>query len=131
MSWQILEGASTIPLTLFEAVEALDAGPIHHQELIELQGHELAPEWQRLQAEAMIWLCTSWLKDYPLSAALAKPQRGEETFYDRRRPEDSHLDSQMTLEEQFSLLRIVDNEAYPAFFEMNGRRYRLRIDPWC
>ena len=131
MSWQILEGASTIPLTLFEAAAALDAGPIHAQEMLQLQGHELAPEWQRLQAEATIRLCSQWLKDYPASAARAQPQQGEESSYGRRSPEDSCLDPQQSLEDQFPLLRVVDNEAYPAFFEMKGRRYRLRIEPWC
>ena len=131
MSWQILEGASTIPLTLFEAAAALDAGPIHAQELLQLQGHELAPEWQRLQAEATIRLCSQWLKDYPASAARAQPQQGEESSYGRRRPEDSRLDPQQSLEDQFPLLRVVDNEAYPAFFEKKGQRYRLRIEPWC
>lgn len=31
MTWQILEGASSIPITLFEATAALDAGPIYLQ----------------------------------------------------------------------------------------------------
>lgn len=131
MSWQILEGASTIQLTLFEAAVALDAGPIHAQEMLQLNGHELAPEWQRLQAQATIRLCSRWLNDYPGSAACAQPQQGEESFYGRRRPEDSCLDPQQSLKDQFPLLRVVDNEAYPAFFERNGRRYRLRIEPWC
>ena len=59
------------------------------------------------------------------------PSQGEESAYSRRRPEDSRLDPLQNLEDQFPLLRIVDNEAYPAFFERKGRRYRLRIDPWC
>ena len=131
MSWQILEGASSIPLTLFEAAAALDAGPIYAQVMLQLQGHELAPEWQRLQAQATIRLCSQWLKDYPASAAHAQPQQGEESSYGRRRPEDSRLDPQQSLEDQFPLLRVVDNEAYPAFFERKGQRYRLRIEPWC
>ena len=31
MTWQILEVASSIPITLFEGVADLDAGPIHLQ----------------------------------------------------------------------------------------------------
>lgn len=130
MSWQILEGATTIPLTLFEATDELDAGPIHGREMLKLKGHELAPQWQKLQAEATIRLCSRWLKDYPGSADQAEQQRGEESFYERRSPEDSRLDLQRSLEDQFSLLQIVDNEAYPAFFERNGHRYRLRMEPW-
>ena len=130
MSWQVLEGASTIPLTLFEADVALDAGPIYAQEMLQLEGHELAPEWQQLQAEATIRLCSRWLKSYPASAACAQPQQGEESAYGRRRPEDSGLDLQQSLEYQFPILRVVDNEAYPAFFVRHGRRYRLQIEPW-
>ena len=117
-----------IPLTLFEAVADLDAGPIHSQEMLQLQGHELAPDWQQLQAEATIRLCTQWLRDYPSSASRPKPQLGPESCYARRLPEDSRLDPAQSLQDQFSLLQVVDNEAYPAFFELKGRRYRLRIE---
>ena len=52
MSWQILEGASKIPVTLFEAVVDLDSGPIYLQQQIELYGHELVEEWRTLLAKA-------------------------------------------------------------------------------
>lgn len=60
MTWQILEGASTIPITLFEAVADLDAGPIDLQRQIDLQGHELVEEWRGLQAQATLGLCLGW-----------------------------------------------------------------------
>ena len=41
MTWQILEGASTIPITLFEAVADLDAGPIYLQQQIALMAMSL------------------------------------------------------------------------------------------
>ena len=44
MTWQVLEGASSIPITLFEAVVELDAGPIYLQQQITLQGPELMEE---------------------------------------------------------------------------------------
>ena len=40
MTWQILQGASAIPITL-TTVTDLDAGPIYLQQEIKLQGHEL------------------------------------------------------------------------------------------
>ena len=39
MTWQIVEGASTIPITLFEAVAELDTLQIYLQKQIDLQGH--------------------------------------------------------------------------------------------
>jgi methionyl-tRNA formyltransferase len=38
------------------------------------------------------------------------------------------LDPQKSLAEQFNILRVVDNDRYPAFFEWNGRRYNLKIE---
>ena len=32
-----------------------------------------------------------------------------------------------TIKEQFNLLRVVDNEKYPAFFDYSGTRYLLKI----
>jgi methionyl-tRNA formyltransferase len=32
------------------------------------------------------------------------------------------------LAEQFDLLRVVDSERFPAFFEYRGRRYKLKIE---
>ena len=130
MTWQIIEGASEIPITLFEADPELDAGQIYNQQIIELNGLELSAEWQQLQASATISLCLRWLTDYPHSATLGKPQEGEESVYQRRTPQDSCLDPTCSLDELFPLLRVVDNQAYPAFFEIDGRRYKLSIVPW-
>jgi methionyl-tRNA formyltransferase len=129
MSWQILEGKNRIPVTLIEAVDAVDAGPIYLQEQIELAGTELNPEWRALQARATLKLCRQWVRGYPAILQAARSQEGAVSIYPRRRPDDSRLDPKKTLAEQFNLLRVVDNEKYPAFFEMNGRRYVVRIDP--
>ena len=129
MTWQILEGASTIPITLFEAVAELDAGPIYLQQQIDLQGHELVEEWRALQAQATLELCLAWFDRYHEVVAAARPQQGEASHYRRRRPADSELDPQRSLAEQFELLRVVDNERYPAFFQWGNRRFSLQVNP--
>ena len=54
-------------------------------------------------------------------------QTGKESFYRRRKPEDSKLDVDKSIKEQFNLLRTVDNDRYPAYFEMFGRKYIIKI----
>ena len=127
MTWQILEGTSSIPVTLFEAVAELDAGPIYWQKKIQLQGHELVDEWRVLQAEATLELCLAWFDRYQEVMAAARPQLGEPSHYRRRRPVDSQLDPERSLADQFNLLRVVDNQNYPAFFRMSGRTYSIQI----
>lgn len=129
MTWQILEGKSRIPVTLIEAVDAIDAGPIYLQEWILLNGTELNSEWRFLQARATQNLCKQWVASYPTILDGARAQVGSGVMYARRRPSDSRLDPHKTLAEQFNLLRVVDNEQYPAFFEMNGRVYVISISP--
>ena len=127
MTWQILEGASSIPITLFEAVADLDAGSIYLQQEIVLQGQELAEEWRVLLAQVTLELCLSWFDRYQEIVNAAQPQHGKASHYRRRRPADSQLDSERSLAEQFNLLRVVDNESYPAFFYWGNQRYDLLI----
>jgi len=129
MTWQILEGKTRIPVTLIEAVDAVDAGPIYLQEWIELSGTELSAEWRTAQGLATLRLCLQWVRTFPDVVRTARTQVGKGSVYRRRRPEDSRLDPNKTLADQFNLLRVVDNESYPAYFEMYGRRYWLKIDP--
>ena len=54
-------------------------------------------------------------------------QTGSGSFYPKRTGKDSELDVNKSIAEQFDLLRVVDNEKYPAFFNFRGRKYVLRI----
>ena len=129
MTWQILEGSNQIPVSLFEATDELDSGSIYLQRLIELNGTELVDQWRALQASTSIELCLEWIDRYNHVITNAKTQQGEGSYYRRRRPSDSKLDPQSSIADQFDLLRVVDNERYPAIFEMHGRSYELLIRP--
>ena len=57
-----------------------------------------------------------------------KKQIGTSTFYCRRKKSDSKLDVNQSILSQFDLLRVVDNNQYPAFFELKGHTYKLSIE---
>ena len=80
-----------------------------------------------MQAQATLELCLSWLDRYQEIVATARPQAGEQTHYRRRRPADSQLDPECSLVEQFNLLRVVDNQHYPAFFHWRGQSFRIHV----
>ncbi len=56
-----------------------------------------------------------------------KDQKGKETYYSKRGVQDSKLDINKTIREQFNLLRIVDNQKFPAFFYYKNYKYILKI----
>jgi methionyl-tRNA formyltransferase len=119
-SWQILEGKNRIPVTLFEAAKKVDSGRIYAQEWLEFGGHKLIDELRVAQARATRNLCKGFVSEYPGILAKAREQVGEESFNPRRKRADSWLNTNQSLVCQFTLLRIVDYERYPAFFENEG-----------
>jgi methionyl-tRNA formyltransferase len=72
-------------------------------------------------------LCHKFVARYPDIVAAAREQEGEESFYPRRGPKDSQLDPEKSIKDQFNLLRVVDNERYPAWFELAGQKYTIEI----
>lgn len=127
LTWQILEGNNYIPITLFEATDEVDSGPIYAQRWVEFEGHELIDELRQAQAETTKEICQWFVDQYPESLSGARVQEGPESFYPRRSPDDSKLDLNKTIAEQFNLFRVADNERYPVFFDFNGRRFYLKI----
>lgn len=127
LTWQILEGKNQIPIILFEADDSVDSGPIYARSHIDFEGHELIDGLRRQLADATFELCSWFVSEYPISASQPIIQTGVESFYPRRGPSDSQLDVNKTIAEQFNLLRVVDNQAYPLFFEWRGKRFVLKI----
>jgi len=127
LSWQVLAARNEIAVTLFEAAAKVDSGPIYGQARMTLDGTELVERLRDQQSRVTFQLCQDFIDRYPASLTQARPQSGADSFYPRRKPADSRLDPAGSIQEQFPLLRIVDNARYPAFFERNGRRYRIEI----
>jgi hypothetical protein len=128
LTWQILEGKNEICVTLLEAEEKVDSGCIYGQECIYFQGNELVEELRQKQAKTTIRLCKKFVNEYPEVVTHARNQKGKESYYPRKNPNDSRLDPDKSIREQFNLLRVVDNERYPAFFELQEEKYVLKIE---
>jgi len=127
MTWQILEGKHEIPIVLFEAREAVDSGPIYLRETMVFDGTELLDELREAVAARTMSLCARFVATYPQVLDGAEQQSGTASYYPRRNADDSRLDPDKSLASQFNLLRVVDNQRYPAFFERDGVRYVLQV----
>lgn len=125
LQWQLLEGKSEIFMSLFEANEKVDNGDIFIQNKMVFDGTELYEDIREKQAIHTTRIIIDFLNIYPNYKALKK--NGAETFYPRRYKEDSELDVDKTIRENFNLLRIGNNEEWPSFFFINGIKYILKI----
>ena len=128
LTWQVIDGKNEIPIVLFEAVEKIDAGPIYLRSDIRLDEGDLIDEIHEKQAEKTYDLCEAFIDSYPQLIGEGEIQKGEETFYSRRTPDDSEIDPEKSIASQFDLLRTVDNMLYPAFFHYRNYKYVIRLE---
>lgn len=126
-TYAVLEGRSGVHICLIDAADEVDSGPIVYKDEIAFKGTELVGDLRGLIGGKTLELCRRFLQEP--SPPEGRPQSGAPTLYKRRGPKDSRLDADKTIAAQFDLLRVVDNDKYPAFFEYRGRRYKLKIEP--
>lgn len=125
--WQVLEGKNEIVFSMFEAGDGIDNGDIYIKEKLFLTGYELNEELREKQAKLTIEMCVNFVNNYKFYSQ-PKKQKGTQSFYAKRTCRDSKLDIHKTIKQQFNLLRIVNNDDYPAFFEIDGKKYSIKID---
>ena len=125
VQWQLLEGSSEIIVSLIEAVDKVDSGDIFLQKKMKFDGTELYDEIRSKQADTSLDIITDFLKSYPNFTR--RKQEGVETFYPKRTMKDGELEMSKTLEQNFNLLRVGNNDEWPSFFHYKGNKYLLKI----
>lgn len=127
VQWQILDGCNRIPISLIIASSAFDSGDVVFRSEFILDGTELYDEIRRKQAIGTLDTIVKFLNIYP--NFFKEKQSGGESFYPKRYPNDSKLNINDTLKEQFNLLRVCNNEEWPAFFYYKETKYIVKIYP--
>lgn len=125
--WSILGGENKITVSLLEASEPIDSGAIWLKTAFDLEGHELLQEINARLFVAELLLMTHAVEQF--DSIKPTKQAGEPGPYMAKRSSaDSRLDPNKTIVEQFNLLRVVDSQRYPAFFDYQGQRYLIKIE---
>lgn len=110
----ILEGKADTVLTALRIIDEMDAGPVYTKLPLSLAGRA---EEIYLRAGSLSWEIIRWmLREEPSPI----PQEGEVTYFSRRNPEQSRLPKDVTLEDIFNHIRMLDAPTYPAAFMEYG-----------
>ena len=125
--WDILSGKNEITVSLIHASHPVDSGDIIYQTSFKLNGYELLDDinYQLFKVEyELVLKCLNSANKLPSR----KQNDSSASYWEKRSELDSELDINKTIKEQFNLLRVVDNEHYPAFFRHLGSKYVLKIE---
>lgn len=126
--WSILEGAETITVSLLEAEDKVDSGAIWKKLVVPVPKHALFDEINEVLFEAESQLMSFAVSVFDSIAPEPQDSSVVPSYYPRRSPEDSELDSQKSIAEQFDLLRVCDPQRFPAFFKLHGHTYRVTVE---
>ena len=124
--WQVLEGKNDIVFSVFEANEGMDDGAVYFKKILLLDGDELYEQLREKQALFTLVLCKEFLQ-LQNPVATAQSVNMPISIYPKRNPQDHKLDVNKSIKEQFDLLRVSNNEEFPAYFEINGKHYKLEV----
>ena len=122
---QILKNKTKIYFSLIKAVKKVDAGPICLKISFFLDGLELYEDMRIKQGKAAIKLIEKFLNKYP--KIKFKDQIGKSNYNKRRTNKDYKLNLNKTIKSQLNILRISNNENYPAYFIYKKQKYILNI----
>lgn len=112
----IVRGHSSTKISALKATEELDAGPIYMKENLSLEGtaQEIYERASKIIFEEMIPRFLENNLHY-------SEQVGEMVIFNRRRPEDGMLMSEMELYQLYDYIRMLDAEGYPrAYMEFGN-----------
>lgn len=126
--WDILNGSDAITISLIEAAVNIDTGDIWKKITLPVAKHFLWDEINDVlfqgELELMNWAIQNQAEITPKVQDVSETA----TYWRRRTEQDSCLEIEKSIAEQFDLLRICDPDRYPAYFEMHGRKYKLRLE---
>lgn len=125
LQYQILQNKKKFYISLIQAVNKIDSGPIFIQNSFKLKGDELSDQIRKIQGIQVLKIINEFLKKYP--NVKSKNQKLNNNFNKRRYPKDSELDINMTIKQLFNKMRINDNNLYPSFFYYRKHKFILKI----
>ena len=125
--WQILEGGSTIVVSLLEADDQVDSGEIWCKKHFFLEGNELAEEINKKLFTVELELMDFAVSNIDVVVPIKQDDINAK-YYRKRCPSDSKLDPNKNIADQFELLRVSDANRFPAFIDYRGCRYSLKIE---
>jgi methionyl-tRNA formyltransferase len=126
--WEILNGAESITLSLVEAEEKIDSGRIWKKIEITIPKHALWDEINYLVFKAEIELINYAIQNMLTIKPIEQQETNDLIYYSKRTPEDSRIDVNKSIADQFNLIRVCDPIRFPAYFEYLGNLYSLKLE---
>ena len=117
-----------LTLTLLEAANKVDSGNIWKKLEIGVTKDALWDEINHLVFDAELSLMDFAVENFGTIEPQTQSTAVEPTYHPKRNPADSKIDPKKSIEDQFDLIRVCDPDRFPAYFELHGQKYFIRLE---
>lgn len=125
--WELINGAEKITLTLLEAEDKVDSGDIWKKMQVKIPKLALYKQINSIifkaELELIDFAVANFFTIIPVKQSIDKP-----SFWKKRTSIDSEVDIYKSIDEQFNLIRVCDQDRFPAFFYKDGKRFKLKLE---
>jgi methionyl-tRNA formyltransferase len=126
--WQLIGGAELLTLTLLEVANKVDSGDIWKKIKLQISRDALWDQINEVVFDAELQLISFAVEKFDEIEPQAQSTIVDPTYYSKRKPVDSMIDPRKSIEEQFDLIRVCDPDRFPAYFELRGFKYNIRVE---
>lgn len=126
--WQIIEGKTEIILSLLEVEDVIDSGRIWKQKVCKIPTAALWDEINEIIFSAEVELIEFAVREFESVVPSRQDSEKRPTYYAKRSPADSELNPEVSIADQFDLIRVCDPTRFPAFFYFRGKRFKLYLE---
>ena len=128
LNWTILNKKDRLTVTLFKAEGEVDAGPTVCKRSIPISKYQTIRDLRELANRLTLGILRDCLISLISGTPTLTPQIGNPTYYNKRNPDDSEIDINKSILDQWDLIRATQNPDYQTFFKINGVRFNLIIE---
>lgn len=126
--WEIAQGAESITLSLLDAADEVDSGHIWKKLRIDIPKHAMWNEINDALFNAELELIDFAVDNIDVVEPMQQDMSSPPSYYRRRIPDDSRIDPNKSIAEQFDQIRVCDPARFPAFFDLHGHRFKLTLE---
>ena len=126
--WAIIQGQEELTVSLLEASEKVDCGDIWHKSTYQIPKYFLYNDIIEVVNQAHVDLIDYAVEHHATVDPLPQDLHIAPTYLPKRTPVDSEISAYESIASQFNLLRVCDNNRFPSFFHLHGKKFKITIE---
>ncbi len=126
IQWTLSNNRPNFCLSLFKASTGVDNGLIVYQHNVEIDDYDSCTNLEQKRGKGITECVLVFLKEISEGIIVLREQTGKSSYYKKRTPLDSCIDDAVDSKKLWKALRLCDNEKYPAYITIDGRKIYLK-----